>query len=56
MQNFSSPAQAGEFWVQTQTDLANFLTLFQENFRIFQKIFKRFSKNSESESAVKFLY
>jgi hypothetical protein len=37
MQNFNSLAS-------TQTDIAKFLTIFQENFRIFQKILKRISE------------
>jgi hypothetical protein len=46
MQNFNSLASTH------QTDVAYFWTFFKENFRIFQKIEKWISKNSESEYAV----
>jgi hypothetical protein len=42
MQNFNSLAS-------TQTDIANFLTFFQENFRIIQKIQKILFINSKTE-------
>jgi hypothetical protein len=49
MQNFSSLT-----W--TQTDLDIFLTIFEENSKIFQKkTLKRIPKNSKSEYAVSYL-